>query len=104
MGEGTKFVINGDGELYSWGLNYDSELGLWFHWRGESSLLPVETTTHVRLVEGNVKMVAAEKRRAACAMQNGDIFVWGGCLYVCLYVCVCVCVCVCARARVCICV
>jgi len=77
MGEGTNFVVNEDGELYAWGLNFDSELCLWFDWTGDSTSLPIHTPTHVRQLQGRIKMVAAEKRHAACVMQSGEVFVWG---------------------------
>jgi len=77
MGEGTNFVVNEDGELYAWGLNFDSELCLWFHWTGDSSSLPIDTPTHVRQLPGRVKMVAVEKRHAACVMESGEVFLWG---------------------------
>jgi len=71
------FVINEDGELFSWGRNEYSELGLMGAWPLVHNVGFTTIPTRIRAVGTGVLMVTAHRSRVACVMRDGTVFLWG---------------------------
>ena len=76
VSDGCTFVINEDGELFSWGLNAYSELGLLGAWPPVHNVGFTTIPTRIRAVGTGVLMVTAHRSRVACVMRDGTVFLW----------------------------
>ena len=77
VGLSSTFVVNEDGELFSWGFNQHSALGLLGAWPEVRDVEFTTIPTQIRDVGKGVQMVTANQSRAACVMQDGTVFLWG---------------------------
>ena len=77
VGAGCTFVLNKDGELYSWGDNNYSELGLLGAWPALRDLHTTTIPTRIRDAGTGVRMVTAQTHRVACVMRDGTVLLWG---------------------------
>jgi len=77
VGEGCTFVLNKDGELFSWGNNDYSELGLLGAWPALRDIHTTTIPTRIRDAGTAVRMVTAQQHRVACVMRDGSVLLWG---------------------------
>jgi len=78
VGRGCTFVINEYGQLYSWGLNTYSELGLYVpSTSGACDTTYCVSPVHLAQFGNTVKVVSANGSRIACVMEDGSVWMWG---------------------------
>jgi len=77
VGQGCTFVLNKDGELFSWGNNAYSELGLLGAWPALHDIYTTTIPTRIRDAGTGVRMVTAQEHRVACVMRDGTVLLWG---------------------------